>query len=433
MEHNHKIKRELSSKEFFLKNSLVEYEKPNIYSLETEFAKAKKNRDFRPYLVFLVFILLLGLSTVAIAGYLEVKSKQITIDISDFEDLRLKEALNAAMETENELNRKNDELKSMQTSYSEEIRKLKQEIQQSSKNPQDLQDKNQQKKLQAQQKKLQELEKQYEKQIKQKQTEISRLQKEMKNKTGEDADYHRFYQSELKRQKEYYENKIQELKKNRGVETQTSKQRERGLLAELNVYRDVFGDQELLDMSSPTVAGGDTLALNGYRKELEQEKVIDSNSFKNMRSEITQLSDMMKKLRAMPNSHPAAPVFKQTNALSNSIINTYERIWFSLTDRLATKNYLLGAYQASLTVYLKEIRATGCVIDPGAKEKMVVFCRKGWEVNEETIVELYRGKNEYIGKIKLIPGSTATWAQVVELAKNKNIKLMDWFNVPANP
>lgn len=433
MEHHHKIKRELSSKEFFLKNSLVEYEKPNIYNLETEFAKAKKNRDFWPYLVFFGFILALGLSSMAIVGFLEVKSKQINIDISDFEDLRLKEALSAAAETENELNRKNDELNTMRASYSQEIKKLKQEILQNSKNPQDLKDKNQQNKLKAQQKKLQELEKQYNKQIKQKQAEISRLQKEMKNKTGKDADYHRFYQSELKRQKEYYEKKIQELKKTRGLENQTSKQRERGLLAELNVYRDIFDDQELLDMSSPTVAGGETLVLNTYRRELEQEKVIDRNAFKKMRSEITQLSEMMKKLRAMPGSHPAAPVFKQTNALANSIVNSYERIWVSLADRIATKNYLLGAYQSSLTVYLKEIRATGCVIDPSKKDQMVVFCRKGWEVNEETVVELYRGKNDYIGKIKLIPGSTATWAKVVELAKNKSIKIMDWFNVPANP
>lgn len=433
MEHHHKIKRELSSKEFFLKNSLAENEKPNIYSLEAEFAKAKKNRDFRPYLVFLVFILLLGLATMAIAGFLEVKSKQINIEISDFEDLRLKEALSAAAETENELNRKNVELNTMRTSYSKEIQKLKHEIQQKSNNPQDINDKTQQKKLQDQQKKLRELEKQYEKQITQKQAEIARLEKETKNRTGKDADYHRFYQAELKRQKEYYENKIKDLQKTRGAETQTSKQRERGLLTELDIYRDVFGDQELLDMASPTVAGGENLALNAYRRELEQEKVIDRNAFKNLRAEITKLSEMMKKMRAMPSSHPAAPVFKQTSALSNSIINSYERIWFSLTDRITTKNSLLGAYQASLTVYLKEIRATGCVIDPGTKDKMVVYCRKGWEVNEETIVELYRGKNEYIGKIKLIPGSTATWAQVVELPQNKSVKIMDWFNVPANP
>lgn len=432
MEHNHKIKRELSGREYFFKNNLVEYEKPNIYSLEAEFAKTKKNRNFRPYLVFWGFILLLGLSTMAIAEYLEVKSKQISIDISDFEDLRLKEALSAAMETENELNRKNEELNTMRTSYSSEIQKLKQEIQQKSKKPQDLSNKNQ-KNLQAQQKKLAELEKQYEKQIAKKQAEIARLEKETKNKIGEDADYHRFYQTEIKRQKEFYEKKIRELQKSRGQENQTSKERERGLLKELEAYQDVFGDPELLEMSSPTVAGGDTIALNAYRRELEQEKVLDRTAFKNMRSEITQLSEMIKKLRAMPSSHPATPVFKQTNALVNSIINDYERLWSSLTDRISTKNGLLGSYQAALTVHLKDIHASGCVIDPGTKDKMTVFCRKGWEVDEETIVDLYRGKDEYIGKIKLIPGSVATWAQVVELAKNKNVKLMDWFEVPVNP
>lgn len=432
MEHNHKIKRELSSKELFLKNSLTEYEKPNIYSLETEFAKTRRNRDFRPYLVFLIFILLLGLSTLAIAHYLEVKSKQISIDISDFEDLRLKEALSAAVETENELNRKNDELNTMRTSYASEISKLKQEIQRKTRNPQEVSNKNQQKNLLAQQKRLQELERQYDKQIAQKQAEIARLERETKTKNGE-INYRRFYQLELKRQKDLYENKIQELKRSRGQENETSKQRERELLMELKQYRDVFGDTELLGLSSSVVAGGDTLALNAYRKELEQERVLDRSSFRSLRSRTTRLTEIMKKLRAMPGSHPAAPVFKQTNALANSLINDYERLWFSLTDRIASKNALLGAYQAALTVYLKDIHASGCIIDPGAKEKMIVFCRKGWEVHEETEVELYRDKNEYIGKIQLIPGNAVTYAQVVELAKNKSIKLMDWFAVPVNP
>ncbi len=427
MEHNHKIKRELSGKEFFLKNNLTECEKPNIYSLETEFAKAKKNRDFRPYLVFFGFILLLGLSTMAIAGYLEVKSKQISIDISDFEDLRLKETLSAAVETEHELNRKNDELNTMRTSYNSEIRKLKQEIQQKAKSPQDMNDKNQQKNLRNQQNQLKELEKQYEKQISRKQAEIARLEKVTKTRNGE-VDYHRFYQLELKRQKEFYENKIKELKNSQGQENKTSKQREQELIAELKVYRDVFGDVELLDMSSPTVTGGDALALNAYRRELEQERVLERSSFKSIRSRITQLSEMMKKFRAMPSSHPAAPVFKQANALSNSLINDYERLWFSLTDRIAAKNALLGSYQAALSVYLKDIHASGCIIEPGTKDKMIVYCRKGWEVNEETMVDLYRGKDEYIGKIKLLPGGVA---QVVELAKYKSVKLMDWFEVPA--
>lgn len=98
MDHRDQMKKVLSSKEFLLQNSLAEYEKPAIYSLEAEFAKAKKNRDFKPLLVFGGFVFLLIGLTLGTVNFLERQSRQINIDISDFEDLRLKEALSEAEE-----------------------------------------------------------------------------------------------------------------------------------------------------------------------------------------------------------------------------------------------------------------------------------------------------------------------------------------------
>lgn len=97
MEHRDQMNKKLSSKEFLLQNSLADNERPAIYSLEDEFAKTRRNRDLKPHLVVLGFILLLIGLTWGTVRYLEHQSKQINIDISDFEDLRLKDALNEAM------------------------------------------------------------------------------------------------------------------------------------------------------------------------------------------------------------------------------------------------------------------------------------------------------------------------------------------------
>ena len=97
MEHLDQMNKKLSSKEFLLQNSLADNERPAIYSLEDEFAKTRRNRDLKPHLVVLGFILLLIGLTWGTVRYLEHQSKQINIDISDFEDLRLKDALNEAM------------------------------------------------------------------------------------------------------------------------------------------------------------------------------------------------------------------------------------------------------------------------------------------------------------------------------------------------
>jgi hypothetical protein len=98
MDHRDQMKKIMSSKEFLLQNSLAENEKPAIYSLEAEFAKAKKNRDYKPLLVFWGFVFLMVGLTLGTVRFLERQSKQINIDISDFEDLRLKEALSEAEE-----------------------------------------------------------------------------------------------------------------------------------------------------------------------------------------------------------------------------------------------------------------------------------------------------------------------------------------------
>jgi DNA repair exonuclease SbcCD ATPase subunit len=206
MESGNKItQHDLSSKEYFLKNSLAEYEQPNIYSLEDEFAKTKKNPDRKPYLIFFGFIFFLVLSTILVTHFLDVKSKQISIDISDFEDLRLKETLSAAKEKGQELDRKTAELdrkakeldskkgeiRNLKSSFNNEVQKAKEEIQQQA----DLENTDQ-KALQRLgkkgQKQLDQMKASYEAQLAKKQAEILRLQEQIKNyenKAGESKAY----------------------------------------------------------------------------------------------------------------------------------------------------------------------------------------------------------------------------------------------------
>ncbi len=103
MEHQDQMNKKLSSKEFLLQNSLADNERPVVYSLEAEFAKTKRSRDLKPRLVVSGFILLLIGLTWATVSYLEHQSRQINIDITDFEDLRLKDALNEAMAVSSDL------------------------------------------------------------------------------------------------------------------------------------------------------------------------------------------------------------------------------------------------------------------------------------------------------------------------------------------
>ncbi len=432
MEHHREMKNEISSKDYFLKRQLADYEKPSIYSLEAEFAKTRRNHDYRPFLVFFGFIALLGLSTMGTAQYLEIKSKQVEIDISDFEDLRLKETLSAAAEIGDELNKKTAELDTLKTSYQTEIGKLKREITRKSRISPETGKGSQPRDLSRERKRLQELEKQYEKKIAQKQSEITRLRKDAKLSDADIEEYQRYYQLQLRKQKESYETKIKDLKKVSAENSSTLKQRQKEISSQLNQLMNVFEDEQLIDLSTPLASGGDSLVLNPYRKELGQEDVLNSSAFRSIRRKIDQLAAIQKKLRNIPETNPASPPLKQTRALTFSIINDYERLWNALTDRITRKNNQINLYQHGISSFLKDRHATGCVLDSRQPEKITLYYLPNWDPDYESIVELYREKKEYIGKLKLTPSGSSIQVQILEVAKGKNIRPLDWFRLPVD-
>lgn len=208
MEHRDQMKERLSSKDLFLQNRLADSERPAIYSLEAEFAKTKKNRDLKPHLIFLGFVFLLIGITLGTVRYLEHQSRHINIDISDFEDLRLKEALGEAMEKEEELNRKNEELnikdeelKKLQSSYRIEVQRLKEKVRQSDQGsaPKDKE-------------RFEELQKEYERQYALKQSEITRLQAGIEKEEERRKSSQENLELEIQEQKEFYDKTIAQLR-----------------------------------------------------------------------------------------------------------------------------------------------------------------------------------------------------------------------------
>jgi DNA repair exonuclease SbcCD ATPase subunit len=291
MEPGNKIAKEISSKEYFLQNSLVEYEQPNIYSLEEEFAKAKKNRDLKPYLVFFSFILLLILFTVLSADYLEDKSKQINIDISDFEDLRLKETLSAAKEQQQELTRKTEELDTTAKELDNqkgEIRKLRASFNR----------------------------------------EVQRIEAELQQQ----ADLKNADKQALQRLKEKERQQLQQVK-------------------------------------------------NNYEAQIAKKQLA-----------ILRLQEQLK----------------------------------NAENKLAE----LKAYQYGLSSFVKEKKAAGCIIDSRQRKNIIIFLAKEPKLNGEVIVDLYRGDNQYIGKVKLVPEENRLRCEMFETAKNQTYKPFDWFKMP---
>ncbi|MFW5808652.1 MAG: hypothetical protein ACOCWH_06335, partial [Spirochaetota bacterium] len=92
-----------------------------IYSLEDEYAKTRKNRNWILYLSVVTFLVLVVGGSLIYTGWLQSEGKQITIDISDFEDVRLLELVNESKDIENEIEKLEYELKDEESQYKEQV------------------------------------------------------------------------------------------------------------------------------------------------------------------------------------------------------------------------------------------------------------------------------------------------------------------------
>ncbi|HBF36494.1 MAG TPA: hypothetical protein DDW50_04155, partial [Firmicutes bacterium] len=275
-----------SSKDLFLKNLRVDYEQPQIYSLEDEFSKSKKNQDIKPYCIFFGFIIVLIAATVFTTHYLEIKSKQVSIDISDFEDIRLKETLHAAKAKEEELHQKSAELDT-------------------------------------------------------KAKELVVKNKELDSKTGE-----------IKNLQASYDKDLQQAKEN---------------------------IQEQSDLSQVNQRVVQRLA----KKDQKQiEKIIKSYE-----------AQLAKK---------AAELLRLQDQIKDNENKTGD----------------LKSYQYGLSLYVKDKKAMGCIIDPRQHKNIISYFVRDPKITTETIVNLYRGDDDYIGQLKLVPDETGLRVELSDTVKN---------------
>lgn len=70
--------------------------KEKLYSLDEEFAKTRKNRSYTFYLLFISFLALIIGGTIFLTAYIQNLNERMDIKITDFEDLNLKDLLDAS-------------------------------------------------------------------------------------------------------------------------------------------------------------------------------------------------------------------------------------------------------------------------------------------------------------------------------------------------
>lgn len=89
----------------FLQNTFFKSnkEQADTYDLETEYAKASKNKDYRTTIIIgILFVLAIGI-TIGVSKYIDYRNRQITVSVDVFEDVNLKKLLDMVSRTQTDL------------------------------------------------------------------------------------------------------------------------------------------------------------------------------------------------------------------------------------------------------------------------------------------------------------------------------------------
>jgi len=117
MDNENKI---VNSREIFLSNDSLPVEnRPTTYNVAKEFSKTKKNKNHLVLLVSLLFAILISGAIVGISMFISRESRNVQVDIRNFEDMNLRDLLDQVKKNQNDLERSLRQLKDLELQYSD--------------------------------------------------------------------------------------------------------------------------------------------------------------------------------------------------------------------------------------------------------------------------------------------------------------------------
>ena len=126
MDNDNKIGDVSNKVQLFLSESPLfsEIEKPEMYDLEKEYSKTKKNKSLKNIIILAVTVVVVVGISFGITAYIDHKYSNIEVDIEVFDDLNLKNLLNIVGQIQSELNSAKDDKRRLELDMASEISRI---------------------------------------------------------------------------------------------------------------------------------------------------------------------------------------------------------------------------------------------------------------------------------------------------------------------
>lgn len=455
VDRNHQIE---EGKRAFLHERLVDQvSQAKIYSLEDEFAKTKKNRSIKVYLFLLLLIALIGAGTFFLAKVVEDEAQTMDLQLAEFTDMNLIEVLNQAQTAEQKLKGLNLELEQLLEQKETEINMLKEqaELDKELVISEDLTASERTGKINAIDTQLEQdiadVEADYEERITALEEEIAAVEQEVADAQLQALDvaerqqaiqnnYQQLYDLQLAEMEDQYEDMLDDLEaeyeaKEAALQKYYNNLRDNLILK----YNPKFTLSEVISEDSGTADEAEAImalyyydymsndsTLNDYDTVLKTENIISKSEFTTFRSVIAYQTAIIDRLQATSYTNSIPQTLNYLGYFTEGIIDEYERIWTEMADVIEFKNKWLDHYFYALSYYSDENRDSGQVLDTRDLDNMIVYIQDVYTIGDTGKgAMVFRGNDEYIGKIRVYPIEGGHRAEVVELTEGKTIQPLD--------
>jgi|GEM_PF-697254 len=402
-----------------------------IYNLEDEFAKTKKNRNLPMYFFMLGFAIAVIIGTVLFTAYINERKDKAPLKIDEFQDLRLKELLNSSKNVETDLEKQRRELDELKINKQNALLNLKDRyiVKRQAIMNQTLTDEETDNKIaelkKAEARDAQRISKRYDRWIAQKTQGIGNL----KTKVGKD-------QNSIKKTMESKGivgdnyNELQNLKmrsihKTKNREINSLKRYQNRQIRSMKTQLDPWFKSKQINKIIKTGPRYARLSVNSFDDLMVKEGVASNKEFMTLKKKINNQYLLIRRIRLIPFEHSLPGTFRRINVLHASIVNDYEKMRKNLLTVIKKKNRELSMHHYALDRLLEKRPESGYILDSRQPSSMVVYMKKVIKVRSGIKALVFRKDDEYIGKIKFYYRYGELRARVIEVARNKKIQPYD--------
>lgn len=432
------------------------------FSLEKEFAAARKNRNFFIPLILAGFLILAFGSAIFVSYVIDDANRRVHATIDQFEEIKLREVLDTAKKNQGDLDTAKLELndavgeRDRRLSQAEGEFRAKMDLLNQSVMPEaelatkkaelnaanstairrirnefDPKIGNLQAKVREFQKKVDE----YDQRI----GAMAKAQEELINNQQQ------LYNLEKKKLTDYYEGKLTQLLLDFTQYKKSSEESQRQLLALVKknhedevkklvlTYNPVFTEPEIqrLIAESPTVSAKNDMA--GYDDIFSQENLWTPAAYEDLINKLNAIQVLFGKVKSIPFTNSVPKAIGALELRSFDIFQKYDLLWTKTAHKIREKNTEIkdmAAHQErlfnALATYGTTIRENGFVIDGRDQSELLVYIQKIYPVKTGDQAIVFRNDEEEIAKIELIVVGSNITAKVLSWTDiEKPVKAFD--------